>query len=254
MSNLTSAKPLLILWLLCAGACSLGSEQDAPCGADVLPEICDAIQDPETSDRADEIPALRGVIVERVGDRTLFKIPLAYTVGGDQMRLLDETVHKFTTEIGTLNEAMIARGVDLTSLMNLANREEFESNYLTTLDRIFDTNVDSEMEIRLGESYGKPRELWAWQRYLVPQAFVAYFSTKFSVNVGVGGGVSATILLVVQPWLVLEIDHTERRAAGRRQVLRSRRRSPRRAQRRCRHWRRRRHTPARWRGRSVRTA
>lgn len=204
-------KLLVLFSVTIASACAVAGDEETPCdGADVLPEICEALRDPAiAAGKADEIPELRGIVVERVGNRTLFKIPLAYTVGGDHRRLLDETIDKFTSEIGRLNQAMIARGVDLTAILDHASSEAFENNYLDTLERIFDTGVHAEMEERLSENYARPRELWVWQRYLVPQAFIAYFSTKFSVNVGIGGGVSATVLVVVQPWLVLEVDHTE---------------------------------------------
>jgi hypothetical protein len=201
-----------LLWipvLLLAAACSSEGTDELCAQSGLDPEVCGAVYDSSTvGGKADELAQMRGIVVERVGNHTYFKIPLAYTAEGEKRRLLEETVHKFTSAMTSLNQEMIERGIDLSGLLDEATAAEFNENYLATLDRIFDTEVDGEVELELGESYDEPKKLWSWQRYLVPQAFIAYFGTKFTANVGVGGGISATVLIVVQPWLSLVIDHT----------------------------------------------
>jgi len=192
-------------------SCASGLPEDELCAeADLVPEVCAELYDSAAvGGKADDIPRLRGIVVERVGDWTYFKIPLGYTVGGDQKRLMEETISKFSARLGELNRDMIEHGIDLSGVMDHVASEEFSSNYVNTLESVLDTSFDDDIEVTLGESYERPRELWAWQRYLVPQAFIGYFGTKFTANVGVGGGLSMTVLIVVQPWLSLAVDHTQ---------------------------------------------
>ena len=204
--NPLSSTVLAVFFL---GACVPATAERAVCdGADLTPEVCDGLVNLAAGNSSDEDLRLRGIIVERSGNLTHFKIPLAYTVGGDQQRLLDETVDRFRREMGRLNTEMQRRGVDLTGVLNHAADAQFASNYLQTLQSLFTTNVDSQMEIQLGRSYGRPRELSVWQRYVMPQALVFYFGTKFTANWGVGGGLSLTIFVVAQPWLSVTVDHT----------------------------------------------
>ncbi len=193
-----------------ATSCAVAEQDDSWCAeAGILPEVCAGLAPSGgVGGKADDASAMKGIIVERVGNWTYFKIPLAYTVGGDQRRLLDETIAKFSAALGPLNQEMIERGIDLAGVMDHAATEEFTENYASTLERVLGASLDDSIEIALGESYESPRELWAWQRYLAPQAFIGYFGAKFSVNGGVGGGVELTVLVVVQPWLSLAVDHT----------------------------------------------
>jgi len=198
------------LFFVLSAACGGGAD-NGPCeDADLAPDICSAIYDSSTGDsKADELSRLRGIVIERTGDRTYFKIPVAYTVGGDRRKLLDKTMHAFTAEVSHVGDEMEARGVDLDLLMDFARGDAFEASYRRTLDGLFNTDVNGEIEVGLGEFVAEPRQLWSWQRYVVPQAFVAYFGTKFSANLGIGGGVSATILISVQPWLSLAVENVE---------------------------------------------
>jgi len=191
-------------------ACAIAERDDGWCAeADLVPEVCsDLAYSAAAGGKADEISQMRGIVVERVGNVTYFKIPLAYTVDGDQRRLFDETIVKFSDALGALNREMIARGVDLAGVLDEATSEEFAKNYEDTLKQVLGTSHEDELESALGESYASPRELWAWQRYLVPQAFIGYFGTRFTASGGVGGGASMTVLVVVQPWLSLAVDHT----------------------------------------------
>ncbi|MBT8494862.1 MAG: hypothetical protein KJO07_17530 [Deltaproteobacteria bacterium] len=201
----------LLTALLCSCAMSVPEQADDDlCGqAAVDAEVCADLHAAAAGDElADDDVRMRGIIVERVGNRTYFKIPFAYLAEGDQRRLLEETLSKFTTELGHLNREISARGVDLGGVLDEATRAEFHANYEATLAAVLDTHVGDGMETLVGEHIEQPRKLRAWQRYLVPQAFVFYFGTKFSVNLGIGGGVSATIMVVVQPWMSIAVDHT----------------------------------------------
>ncbi len=198
---------------IASSACMVDGSSDeatALCDeAELSYEICSALYASASGDeKADDNPQLRGIIVKRVGNRTYFKIPLAHTAGGEQRALLDETVKKFTTEMQSFNATMRDRGIDLSGVLDVASSAEFQAHYTSTLESIFSTSLEEEMELRLGETVADPTSLWDWRRYLVPQAFIGYFGTKFSVNAGVGAGISATVLVVVQPWLSLEIEHT----------------------------------------------
>src|SRR5439155_24166368 len=75
--------------------------------------------------KADGVPALKGIKVKKVGNRTYFMIPLMQTFGGDRARLLDETVGKFTDRMGQLNQEMIAHGINLGGLLTGAPAQEF---------------------------------------------------------------------------------------------------------------------------------
>jgi len=209
MRRLPSAVLGLSLSITTACATAAAPDDSWCAETDLVPEVCaDLYYSAAAGGKADEVPQLRGIVVERVGNWTYFKIPLAYTVGTDRQRLLGETITKFSDELGSLNREMIERGVDLGGVMDHAASEEFTDNYVGTLERVLGTSLDASIEGALGESYERPRELWAWQRYLVPQAFIGYFGTKFTANLGIGGGVSMTVLVVVQPWLSLAVDHT----------------------------------------------
>jgi hypothetical protein len=174
----------------------------------LLSLTCDQVLLQSADGKADGVPALRGIRIRREGNRTYFMIPLAQTAGGDRRALLDETVRKFTERMGELNTAMIERGIDLSSLLTGAPAQEFADNYVGTMDRLFASDLDDRLATELGETIAEPEQLSTWDRYVIPQAFFAYFSAKFGVNIIVGGGVSATAMIVAQPWLSLAVDHT----------------------------------------------
>jgi len=174
----------------------------------LLTLTCDQVLANAGDGKADGVPALRGIRIRREGNRTYFMIPLAQTAGGDRRALMDETVRKFTERMGELNRVMIEGGIDLSSLLTGPPAEEFANNYVGTLDRLFASELDDRLETALGGTIAKPRELSTWDRYVIPQAFIAYFSAKFGVNLGIGGGFSATVMIVAQPWLSLAVDHT----------------------------------------------
>jgi len=69
-------------------------------------------------------------------------------------------------------------------------------------------NVEHGVELELGHTVSQPTRLSSWRRYAIPQAFIGYISTKFTVSWGVSAGVSATVMVVIQPWLTLAVDHT----------------------------------------------
>ena len=191
--------------LLCACAALPASAPGAELCEGLDPELCAEIT--AASEDKGPSPVVRGIIVDRVGNRTQFKVPLGYTHGADYERLLDETVQKFTRAVGELNQRLKQSGVDL-PFLDGSQQDEFNREYVDIIRRTLDIDVHAQMDRELGEAYARPRELSTWRRYLTPQAYVGYFGTKFSANLGVGGGVSATILIVAQPWLVLEVDHT----------------------------------------------
>lgn len=177
--------------------------------ARILSLSCSQVFTQTADGKADGVPAIRGIKVRREGNRTYFMVPLSQTWGGDRAALLDETIEKFRTRMGELNASLIAHGVDLGSLLVGEPAERFAAYYTETLENLLGNDaVDRHMATELGRSYGAPRELSTWQRYVLPQAFVAYFSAKFGVNIGIGGGVSATAMIVIQPWLSIAVDHT----------------------------------------------
>jgi hypothetical protein len=174
----------------------------------VLQQSCSELLVQAGDGKADGVPAMQGVRIRRVGNRTYFSIPLASTVGGDQKRLLDESIAKFSAKMGELNQALIARGLDVSTLLTGPAVAEFTDYYTRTVDALVDDSVESSVELELGRTVARPTQLSSWRRYAIPQAFISYISTKFSVNWGISGGVSATVMIVIQPWLTLAVDHT----------------------------------------------
>jgi hypothetical protein len=191
------------------------SERPAVCDADaeahaewVMSRTCDEILTDAADGKADGIPALEGVKIRREGNLTYFSIPLARTGDSDRGYLLDAMVQQFSARMGQLNQQMIAHGLDLGGVLTGDTANAFLANYTSTINAVIGANTSENVAVALGETVQNPTKLSTWQRYVIPQAFVAYFSAKFSVNVGIGGGASATVMIVVQPWLTLAVDHT----------------------------------------------
>jgi len=184
------------------------SEEDEAHAEWVLQRTCDQILGDASDGKADGIPTLEGVKIRKEGNLTYFSIPLARTAQSDRGALLDQMVRQFSQKMGELNQQMIAHGVDLSGVLTGDVATEFLANYSSTIDNVIGTNSSSNVAVALGESVNNPEKLSTWQRYVVPQAFLAYFSAKFSANLGIGGGFSATVMVVVQPWLTLAVDHT----------------------------------------------
>jgi hypothetical protein len=181
--------------------CASGLALDESCVAEILDEV-------GTGGKADEIPALQGVRIRREGNRTYFSIPLARTAESDRRQLLDKMIEQFTTRMGELNQTLIANGVDLSGVLTGTVADDFAANYTTTMDAIVSANTEDGVAVAVGETVEQPRRLSTWQRYVVPQAFLMFFSAKASANLGIGAGASATVIVAVQPWLTLAIDHT----------------------------------------------
>ena len=150
-------------------------------------------------------PAVQGLLVDRVGNLTRFKVPMGYTHGPEYDHLLAQTIERFAEAMGEVHTKLAERDLDLGIG---ERRNEFNRRYIEALSASLELDVDGAMQDALGEAYARPRQLSTWQRYLKPQAFIGYLGTKFSGNFIVGGGVSATLMIVVQPWLVLEVDHS----------------------------------------------
>ena len=162
--------------------------------------------------KADEVPALRGIRIRREGNRTTFLVPLAQTWAGDRAALLDETITRFRAAMTDLHRDLAERGLDLGAVLTGPGAAEFDRRYTAIVDRLVgaEDEVGDDLEVELGRSYGAPRTLSTWSRYVLPQAFIAYVSTKFTVDVGVSAGVSATAMIVVQLWLAIAVDHSQR--------------------------------------------
>lgn len=185
-------------------------DADADAHADwVLSRTCDQILTDAGDGKADGLPALEGVKIRKEGNLTFFSIPLARTAAEDRGHLLDEMIGKFTRRMGELNQDMIAHGVDLSGVLVGDVANQFAANYSSTINTVIGTDTSSDVAVALGDTVQNPTKLSTWKRYVIPQAYIAYFSAKFSINVGVGGGVSATVMIVVQPWLTLAVDHTK---------------------------------------------
>jgi hypothetical protein len=155
--------------------------------------------------KLDSSGVLRGILVKKVGSKTYMKIPLAETFGGDRKQLFDEMVKSFLTGIGQVNKEFTDQGLDL-GFLPQEKKEEWAEHYKQVLKQIFDSEVEDDLALELGESYDVEK-LSSWRRYIIPQAYIAFFGTKFGANWGVGGGVSATVMFVAQPWLSICIDH-----------------------------------------------
>jgi len=193
----------------------MATERAATCGPDeqahaewVLDRSCDQLLREAGDGKADGIPALQGVKIRKEGSLTYFSIPLARTAQSDRGYLLDKMVSQFTSRMGEINQAMAAHGVDLSSALTGDAATDYLHHYSDTVNGIIGTNTSSDIAVTVGETVRNPTKLSTWQRYVVPQMFLAYFSAKFTANLGIGGGASATVVIAVQPWLTLAVDHT----------------------------------------------
>ncbi len=186
----------------CSGLAAEESER-------MLDMTCPQILAATADGKADAVPAIRGIKIRRDKNRTYFMVPLAQTWGADQKALIEETLTKFRTEMKNLNAELCDRGIDFGTALEGKAADDFATHYANTIESLIgNDDIDKNLETKLGESYGAPRELSTWDRYVLPQAFVAYFSAKFSGSIVIGGGVTATVLVVVQPWLSIAVDHT----------------------------------------------
>jgi hypothetical protein len=174
----------------------------------VLSRTCQQLLLDASDGKADGVPTLQGVRIRNEGNLTYFSIPLARVASDDRGALLDQMVQQFDTKMGELNGQMIAHGIDLSSVLTGDAAAEFQANLKSTLDAIVASDQSSNVAVEVGDTTSNPTELSSWERYVIPQAFSVYFSAKFSIDYGVGGGFSATVMPVVQPWLTLAVDHT----------------------------------------------
>lgn len=173
-----------------------------------LDQSCPVLLAQAADGKADAVPAMKGIRIKKVGSRTYFMIPLAQTFSEDRSRLLQETVTKFNSEMGKINTQLIDRGIDMSEVLTGDAARQFTDHYIQTVDKLLADPIDAEIETALGATIEEPRRMSTWDRYVIPQAFIAYFSSRFSVSWGISGGVSATVMIVAQPWLSLAIDHT----------------------------------------------
>ncbi|HVK89167.1 MAG TPA: hypothetical protein VM513_33830 [Kofleriaceae bacterium] len=173
-----------------------------------LEQSCPVLLAQAADGKADAVPAMKGIRIKKVGSRTYFMIPLAQTFSEDRERLLQETVTKFNAEMGKINTQLISRGIDMSEALTGDAARQFTDHYIATVNNLLASQVDTEIETALGATIAEPRRMSTWDRYVIPQAFIAYFSSRFSVSWGISGGVSATVMIVAQPWLSLAVDHT----------------------------------------------
>lgn len=174
----------------------------------VMQQTCPVLLVQAADGKADAVPAMKGIRIKKEGNRTYFMIPLAQTFGGDREALFQETINKFNAEMGEINQKLIARGVNMSKVLTGDVAREFSEHYIRTIDHLLASDVDTEIETALGDRIREPRKMSTWDRYVIPQAFIAYFSAKFSVSLGISAGMSATVMIVAQPWLSLAVDHT----------------------------------------------
>jgi hypothetical protein len=167
-------------------SCLVGmvAARPATCGAQeqerskwLLELDCSQILAQAADGKADGVPALQGVRIRKVGNRTYFSIPLAATIGGDQKRLLDESIAKFNAKMGELNQALIAQGLDLSTLLTGPAAAEFSAAYTSSVNALVDDTVEDSVELELGRTVARPTQLSTWRRYAIPQAFIGYIST-----------------------------------------------------------------------------
>ncbi|HEY4057075.1 MAG TPA: hypothetical protein VGM39_10725 [Kofleriaceae bacterium] len=184
------------------------SEDDATHSQWVIDRSCDQLLLDAGDGKADGVPQLEGVRIRREGNLTYFSIPLARTAESDRKYLFESMITKFAGKMAELNGSMKSAGIDMSGVLTGSTATDYLGHYADIVNGIAGNNVSEDMAVTVGETVQNPKKLSAWQRYLIPQAFIAYFSARFSANIGVGGGVSATVMLVVQPWMTLAVDHT----------------------------------------------
>ncbi|CAN5757375.1 hypothetical protein BH11MYX2_BH11MYX2_23280 [soil metagenome] len=184
------------------------SEDDASHAQWVVDRTCDQLLLDAGDGKADGVPQLVGVRIRREGNLTYFSIPLARTAESDRKYLFESMVQKFAGKMSELNTSMKDAGVDISGVLTGNTATDYLNQYADIVNGIAGDNVPEDMAVTVGEKVQNPKKMSSWQRYVIPQAFIAYFSARFSANLGVGGGVSATVMLVVQPWLTLAVDHT----------------------------------------------
>lgn len=177
---------------------------------DVLGASCDSLLTMVLEGKADSVPALAGLKTRREGNRTFFLIPLALTKGADRAMVMDGMIGRFRQEMAKVNAELAARGVDVSGVISGPLADEYASKYAATIESTLGTSTGlaSAMNTELGKALQAPPSLATLDRYLIPQAFITYISTKFTVNVGVSAGVSATAMVVIQPYLAVAVDHT----------------------------------------------
>jgi len=174
----------------------------------ILDRSCDQLFTDIGDGKADGVPALQGVKIRKEGNLTYFSIPLARTSQSDRGYLFDKMISQFQTKMADINQKMIANGVDMSGVLTGSLATEYLGAYRTTIETVTGANTNDNVAVALGETIQNPTKLSLWQRYVIPQAFVAYFSARFSANLGIGAGFSATVMIVVQPWLTIAVDHT----------------------------------------------
>jgi hypothetical protein len=212
--------PLLLVVAACAGTDVSTCEEAARHLEECVPgEACDLdgaalvdwVQTCNQLDegKADGLPKLEGVRIRKEGNLTFFSIPLARAAADDRGHLLDAMVGQFSQRMGQLNQDMIAHGVDLSGILTGDLAAQFTANYSSTIQAVIGTDTSANVAVALGDTIEEPTKLSSWKRYAIPQAYIAYFSAKFTINVGVGGGASATVMIVAQPWVTIAVDHTK---------------------------------------------
>lgn len=200
-------------------ACFPGMASDVPatCGPDdvshaewILARSCEQLFLDAGNGKADGVPQLSGVKIRREGNLTYFSVPLARTSQNDRGYLYNTMIEKFTAKMGELNATMIDHGLDLSGVMSGPTAAEFLRNYTSTIESIIGSDTSEDVAVAVGETVAKPKKLSSWQRYLIPQMYLAYFSAKVSAGLGLSGGTSVTVVIAVQPWLTIAVDHTLR--------------------------------------------
>jgi hypothetical protein len=174
----------------------------------VLDRSCPQLLADAADGKADGVPTLQGVRIRNEGNLTYFSIPLARTSSDDRGALLDQMVSQFSHSMADINAQTMAHGLDLSGVLTGDAATQYTNALNGTLTAIIGQDQSSDVAVEVGSTVNNPTKLSTWKRYVIPQAYIAYFSAKFSINAGIGGGVSATVMLVVQPWLTLAVDHT----------------------------------------------
>jgi hypothetical protein len=118
--------------------------------------------------------------IRKSGNRTYFSIPLGATIGGDRTRLLDESIAKFSAQMGELNQKLIASGVDVSTLLTGPAAMEFNEKYKSTINALLGNDADHGVELELGKTVSSPTQLSSWRRYAITHRRLSATSARSS--------------------------------------------------------------------------
>lgn len=145
-----------------------------------------------------------GVLVSQQGNVSIWRIPLATAKSEDQMHGIELVMDHYVEELEELKEAFARMGIPEEAL---SNNEEFRQKTKELIQNILESNEEEPISGQVPETQDFER-MTNWKSYSVPQAFMVMFGAKFGMGIGAKGGVKATLVMVVQPWLKIRLDNS----------------------------------------------